>query len=177
MAPPDVGHVALVGLMGSGKSSVGRVLARRLGRPFVDLDKRIVADAGLSIPELFDRDGEDTFRSLESAALASVLAGDEPVVLATGGGVVVRPANVERLQASATVVWLRATPETLAGRVGDGTGRPLLAPGEEPIVDRLRRLADERGAAYRQVADVVVDIDRRTRDQVVDEVVDQLARR
>jgi len=132
------------------------VLARRLGRPFVDLDKRIVADAGLSIPEIFARDGEDTFRSLETAALAAVFAGDEPVVLATGGGVVVTPENIDRLRSGSTVVWVRGTPETLAGRVGDGKGRPLLTAGEEPIVERLRRLADERSAAYRAARELIL---------------------
>jgi shikimate kinase len=169
------GHLALVGLMGSGKSSVGRVLARRLDRRFVDLDKRIVADAGLTIPEIFERDGEAGFRRLEADALGAVLADDEPVVLATGGGVVVRPENVDALRAGATVVWLRGTPETLAGRVGDGKGRPLLTSGDESIVDRLRRLSGERDHAYRVAAHLVVDIDRRTRDQVVDEVLAQLA--
>lgn len=165
------GHIVLVGLMGSGKTSVGRVLARRLDRRFVDLDKRIVAGVGLSIPEIFDRDGEEGFRALESVTLGSVLAEDEPLVLATGGGAVVRPENVELLRSAGVVVWLRGTPETLAGRVGEGKGRPLLTSGEESIVDRLSRLAAERADAYRAAAHHVVDIDRRTRDQVVDEVI------
>lgn len=159
--------------MGSGKTSVGRTLARRVDRPFVDLDKLIVAEAGSSIAELFEQEGESAFRDRETAALEEVLARPDPVVLATGGGVVVRPDNVERLHAGATVIWLRAAPQTLAHRVGDGSGRPLLVGGhaEGTIVDRLRRLTDERRDAYEAAAHRVVDVDRRTRAQVVDEVL------
>ena len=118
-------HVVLVGMMGTGKSAIAPLLGRHLGRPVVDLDERIEARTGTTIPELFEGAGEEAFRAAESAALAEVLAGAVPAVVAAGGGVVVAPANRALLARRAQVVWLRARPETLAARVGGAEGRPL----------------------------------------------------
>ena len=101
------------------------------------------------------------------------LAAEDPVVISTGGGVLIGESNREVLARSATVVWLRATPETLAGRVGDPDGRPLLADGEP--LEVLRRLADERGPSYDTAADVVLDTDGLTVDEVGCMVIDVVA--
>jgi len=151
-------HVALIGMMGSGKSSVGRLVARELGRPFVDLDQSIEIAAGAHIPEIFETRGEVGFRDLEKTELAKELARRDPIVLATGGGVVLHETNRLALAAKAMVIWLRATPETLGERVQAGRGRPLLA-GSDPRVE-LTRLLDERESLYAGVADLVVDVDQ-----------------
>jgi shikimate kinase len=149
-------HLVLVGMMGCGKSSVGRRVARALGRPFVDLDTAIERTARCRIPELFEREGEAGFRERESAELTAVLATPEPAVVATGGGAVLRAENRDAMRRRAVVVWLRARPDTLLARVGDGTGRPLLA--GDPL-GNLTRLAAERAGAYRDAAHEIIDVD------------------
>ena len=150
-------HLALVGLMGAGKTSVGVSVAARSGRRHVDLDRAVMQLAGRSIGVLFREGGETAFREVEQEALALQLSAGDPIVLSTGGGVLVREANRLALARSATVIWLRATPETLAARVGDPAGRPLLADGEP--LEVLKRLAVERGPTYESAADVVLDTD------------------
>ncbi len=162
--PPIDRHLALVGLMGAGKSTVGRRLAAAWGRPFVDLDEAIVAMAGRPIPEQFATEGEAVFRDRETAALRTALAAPEPVVVATGGGVVLRDENRALLGEHAVVVWLDASVEALAARVGDGAGRPLLADGPE---ERLRTLDGARRPLYESVADLRVDTSGLGADEVV----------
>lgn len=160
--------MVLVGMMGSGKSSVGRRLAARMGRRFVDLDDTIVERAGSPIPEIFETVGEEGFRALEHEAVCTVLEQPEPVVVAAGGGIVVRDENRELLRTRARTVWLRADPRVLAERLGSGDGRPLLA--ARPA-ETLVRLAAERAGAYRSVAEHVVDVDEGTVEEVTDRVL------
>lgn len=166
-------HVALVGMMGSGKSTVGRRVAALTGREFVDLDETIVAREGISIPEIFATDGEAAFRRAEWEALVAVLDRTDPVVVATGGGVVTSATCRDLLGRSAEVVWLRADPSALAERVGDGRGRPLLS-GEDPAAV-LSRLAADRDPLYAATADVVVDTEGLVVEAVADLVVSLLA--
>jgi shikimate kinase len=158
--PSLLGHLVLVGLMGSGKTTVGRRLARKLDRPFVDADEELEATTGRSVADWFAVDGEDAFRDAESQVLGALLDRDEPLVIATGGGVVGRAENRARLTSDdLTVVWLQATPELLAYRVSQKAPRahrPLLA--EDPAAV-LTRLAAERDPWYAEVADLVIDID------------------
>jgi len=147
----------LVGLMGAGKSAVGRALAERLGAPFADSDARVEAAAGRSVAAIFADEGEAGFRRREREALEA-LAG-RPGVVALGGGAICQPGAAERLRASGTVVYLRARPETLAGRVGAAEGRPLLAGLDaEGRVARLRELLAAREIHYGR-ADVTIDTD------------------
>lgn len=161
-----VRHVVLVGMMGSGKSETGRALARLLRRRFVDCDERVAAVAQRSIPEIFAAEGEAGFRRRESETLAEALASGDAAVVATGGGVVTVRDN-RTLLGGAIVCWLRARPDTLASRVGDGSGRPLLASGavDDGVLERLRRLGAERDGWYGEVADIVVDVDEITATQ------------
>src|SRR5688572_8069564 len=137
-------------MMGSGKSTVGPLLARRLGCGFVDLDATIEAAAGRSVRELFAERGETEFRRLESEALGAVLGRADRQVIGSGGGVVLAEDNRQRLRAAAEVVWLSAPPGVLAGRVGGDPGRPLLADGDPG--GTLTRLLEEREGRYRQAA-------------------------
>lgn len=157
-------HMALVGMMGSGKSIVARRAALELDRPFVDLDDAIEAAAGASIPDIFAARGESGFRELETHQLVAALARPEAIVLATGGGVLLREANRNALAGAAAVVWLRATPQTLAARVGEGRGRPLLDGAD--VAAELGRLTLERQDLYAAAADVVIDVDELSIEQV-----------
>lgn len=157
--PERPAHLVLVGMMGTGKTTVGRDVAAALGRAFVDVDAEVEAEAGRTVPAIFAAGGEPAFRRLEEEALARVLAGSDPAVVATGGGAVLEPGN-RRALAPHLVVWLRARPETLAGRLAGDGGRPLLADGGDvDLLDRLRALAAERADLYAEVADHVVDVD------------------
>jgi shikimate kinase len=138
-------HVVLVGLSGSGKSTIGRLLARRLGRAFVDTDDLIVERAGKPIPAVFAQDGEAEFRRIEREAVAAALE-RPPAVIATGGGAPVDEGNRRALWDGNLVVWLDAPVEVLVSRVGEaGTGRPLLADGPAA---RLAALRAAREAIY-----------------------------
>lgn len=151
------GHVALVGLMGSGKTTVGRRLAKLLGRPFVDADEAFIPRYGRTVAETVATLGEDAFRDEEQALLDALLGVAEPLVLATGGGVVLREANRRRLAADDVfVVHLHADPAFLASRTQQKADRYLLA-GGDPL-EVLTRLHADRDALYREVADEVLEV-------------------
>ena len=150
-------HLVLVGLMGVGKTTIGKRVASRLGLPFVDADAELERRSGQSVRELFSAAGEDGFRELESKLLDDLLRAEEPTVIAAGGGVVVRQENRERLRrAPARVIYLHADPAFLASRVTRKDHRPLLD-GDDPAA-ALKRLADARDGWYREVADAVIDV-------------------
>ena len=161
--------VVLVGPMGSGKSTVGRALARRLGVGHVDTDDLVVEAAGASIPEIFADEGEAEFREHEYQALHLAVAGS-PKVISTGGGIVTTKSSRELLAGGdALVVWLDASIDTLVRRVGDGRRRPLLADGD--VRATLVAKVAERAESYREVADVRVDTSGRSRADCVDAIV------
>jgi shikimate kinase len=155
-APPSHRHLVLIGLMGAGKTTVGREVARRLGRTFVDTDDLVTATARMSVDEIFADTGEAGFRRLERDVVADVCASPEPLVVACGGGAVLDPENRRALRAAGVVVWLRAPARTLAGRVGDGSKRPLLRDDPAGVLARLERM---REPAYEAAAHVSVDTD------------------
>jgi shikimate kinase len=151
------GNLFLVGLPGSGKSTLGRALARRLGMPFVDADTELERRLGVSIPTIFEIEGEAAFRDREQASIAELVV-RTGIVLATGGGAVIRPANRERLKANGTVVYLHAEPTTLRERTRKSRHRPLLNTADP--LGRLVELYAQRDPLYREVADVVLESDR-----------------
>lgn len=160
--------VVLVGPMGSGKSSVGRALAARLGLAHVDTDDMVTHRAGRSIPDIFDTDGEAAFRDLESVALRDALAGS-PLVVSTGGGVVTNESNrVLLIDAPALVVWLDGTLDALARRVGTGRGRPLLG---DDVRATLREKVRERSPGYLEVADLRIDTSEMRHEDCVAAIV------
>jgi shikimate kinase len=164
---PASRHLVLVGMMATGKTTIGRAVAKRVKRPFIDSDIQIETTTGRTVREIFEQDGEAAFRQLEADALASALATTTPAVIAAAGGVVLSPHNRALLKRAGRVVWLRADPRTLASRVRPNDHRPLL---EHDPLGVLRRLADERQDLYAEVADTVIDVDRRDKRDLVREV-------
>jgi shikimate kinase len=162
MKPPP--RILLVGMMGSGKSTVGRMLAGRLGWAYRDSDADVEAATGRTVPEIFANDGEPAFRRAEAEVLGRACTDSTPVVVSAAGGSVLNADNRRLLARSGFVVWLRARPETNAHRVGDGAGRPLL--GDDPA-EAMTRLYKERAPLYQQVADLVIDVDRLAPKEVV----------
>lgn len=160
--------IALVGLMGAGKSAVARILGERLGATMADLDAFIEAEEGCTIADLFDRQGEAWFRRREGEMLRKALEAGARVV-ACGGGVVLDPAHRALLRDRCRVVWLEVSPAEAARRVGDAAGRPLLAGGLPPA--RLASLLAERGPLYAEVAQWRIATDARTPEQVADAVL------
>ncbi len=156
--------VLLSGLMGSGKSSVGRALADRLGWEFIDTDERVEAACGLKIDELFRREGEVAFREREREVIESLPR--RRAVIALGGGAVESPENRASVRSKGITVWLEGKPETLALRISTEDARPLLAGATgEARIERLRALAAKRGAAYAE-ADLRIATDERSIEEV-----------
>jgi len=156
----DAGRsVFLVGMMGAGKSTAGRLLARRLKREFLDSDHEVEQRCGVGIPVIFDIEGEKGFRAREAAVIAELTARPD-VVLATGGGAVLDPVSRRLLAERGTVVYLHAPPAALYERVRQDRNRPLLATPDPEA--RLRQLYDERDPLYREVADIVIDTGRQS---------------
>lgn len=165
------GLVALVGLPGSGKSTVGRQLARRLGLPFFDSDQVIEQRIGCSIRDFFEREGEDRFRDIEEGVLDE-LSQEGGRVLSTGGGAVLRPNNRQHLHQRARVVYLRSTPEEVFRRLRHDRNRPLLQV-EDPL-QRLRDLYALRDPLYRETAHFVIETGRPSVATLVNMIVMQL---
>lgn len=162
--------ICLVGLPGSGKSTVGRQLARRLQLPFADSDHRIEQRLGCSIREFFEREGEDRFRSVEEEVLDELT--QQQGVLSTGGGAVLRAINRERLRTRGKVIYLKSMPEELLRRLRHDTQRPLLQV-EDPL-QRLRDLYARRDPLYRETAHFVIETGRPSVATLVNMIVMQL---
>jgi shikimate kinase len=170
VAPPR--HLVLVGMMGAGKSTVGKRCATRLGRAFVDTDEVIAITAGASVADVFARDGEVAFRALERVAVADACAAPRPMVIAVGGGAVLDAENRRKMRDAGLVVWLQAPARQLARRVGDGSSRPLLRGDAFGTLNRLETL---RRPAYEAAAHATVDTDGLSVAKVVDAVLATLA--
>lgn len=160
-------NLVLAGPMGSGKSTVGRVLAQWLDRQFIDTDALVSSATGRPVPELFAERGEAAFRELEAQAIEAVCE-REGLVVAVGGGAVVDPRNVKRLRECCHVVVLDATPESLAERVRSGLrfGRRPLLDGVEDVTERLAELQRDREPAYARVAHARFDTTGRAIEEV-----------
>lgn len=159
----------LVGVMGVGKTSVGRLAAQRLGVPFSDTDEMVERDAGATIPAIWRVHGEEGFRALEARAVEA--AAETGGVVATGGGVVLSEENREKM--TGTVIWLTASPGTIASRI-DGANRPLL--GAADVSSRMERIIEERAPYYQKVATHRLATDDLDVTGVADEIVRLVSR-
>ncbi len=159
--------ITLTGFMGSGKTTVGRILADALGCPFLDLDDLIVKKAGQSIPDIFAQDGEPAFRQLEARLLRQTVEkyGESTAVLSLGGGAILAPASATLLHEKTVCIYLRATLDTLLSRLaGESAGRPL---ADASLAERLAA----REPLYEKTAHVVIDTDGLTPEEVSDEII------
>lgn len=175
-APPLAGkHLYLAGYRGSGKSSVGRLLAKHLGRTWIDCDDQIEAAAGCSIRELFAEQGEAGFRALEQATLAEIAA-QPPAVVSLGGGAVLRAENRQQIRQSGVCVWLRVDVDTVLQRIAaDATTaerRPALT--TLPQREEIAKLLADRGPLYEQVADLQLDTSGRTIAEIAERILQKL---
>jgi shikimate kinase len=168
-----MGAIVLTGFMGTGKSEVGRRLAARLGRAFVDTDQLVEREAGKSVAAIFADDGEPAFRARERDAVATAAA-HRDAVIAVGGGAVLDATNVARLREAGVVVCLSAAPETILRRVGDAAKRPLLAGGDPRAA--IERLLAARKPSYDAAADLTVDTTERAVEDVVEEIRERIGR-
>ena len=181
MTPRDArrgDRVFLTGFMGSGKSTIGPILANTIGYEFADLDELVEAAAGMTVAQIFREKGEEAFRALERRALAEAAARTR-LVVALGGGVVTDPASLALVTSTGIMVYLRATPEDIAGRLRRKRDRPLIldeggAPlGEEALRERIRSLLAQREPLYGR-AEVIVDTDSSRLGLTVDMIVRRL---
>jgi shikimate kinase len=163
------GHIVVVGMTGAGKSTVGRQVADRLDYEWVDTDQLIEKSAGRTVRDIFSEDGEAVFRNVEAEVLRGALEATDPSVISTGGGIVLSEANRKLLrQPQHRVVWLMADPSILLDRLQHGMHRPLLDKDPEGT---LARMWQQREALYREVADVIVSVDGRSIQDVVEAIL------
>jgi shikimate kinase len=163
-------NIVLIGPMGSGKTAVGRSVARHLGRPFYDSDTEIVRRTGVDIPYIFEKEGEPGFREREREAIAALVVLNG-IVLATGGGAILLPENRQLLAERGCVVYLETSVEQQAERVQHGRNRPLISNSNVDPAIRLRELMAVRDPLYRAIADITVRTDRRRVKAVAEDIV------
>ncbi len=165
-------NIALIGFMGVGKTAVGKVLAEKLGRSFVELDLLIEQKAGKSIPDIFQQDGETVFRELEIEVTKEV-SKDENLVIACGGGIVLNKINIDRLRQQSRIVYLTAPPEVILKRVsGEAGERPLLKTVGRDL--NIRELLGFRKPFYERAADIIINTSKLDIDSVAEQIISKL---
>jgi shikimate kinase len=167
-------HIALIGFMGAGKTSVARVLARRSESEFVDLDSAIETLAGESVARIFQQAGESYFRELELKTLREALSREDACVIACGGGIITNPEVVPLLRERAMVVYLKVDPEVSLARIDNLQSRPLLS--KAGSTDAFYSLAQSREGLYEAVADISIDTNKRNIDEVAEAVIEHMGR-
>lgn len=165
-------NVVLIGYRGTGKSSVGKILATRLGHALLSTDEEVVRIARQTIPEIVEQHGWEKFRDLESQ-VCQRLDGREGLVVDTGGGIILRPQNVAVLKHIGTVFWLTASVEAIAKRIGGDTQRPSLT-GVKSFVDEIQEVLRERLPKYQATADHVIETEGKSLRKVADEILARL---
>jgi shikimate kinase len=162
-------NVVLIGYRGTGKSTVGRMVAARLNREFLSTDAEVVRSAGQPIHVIVEQGEWEGFRDLESK-VCQELAGRKELVIDTGGGVILRPKNIEVLEKTGTLFWLTASVSTIAERIGHDTQRPSLT-GTKSFVDEIAEVLQERTPKYQEAAKHVISTDGRSVEQIADEIL------
>ena len=165
-------NITLIGFMGTGKTAVGRLLAKKLGREFVELDSLIEQKAGKSIPEIFQQDGEITFRELE-IEVTKEAAGRKSAVIAGGGGLVLNRINIDRLRKEGIIVYLTASPRVILKRVAsEEVSRPLLAVANPSLI--IRELLKFRKPFYERAADITINTSKLSLSAVAEQIIGNL---
>jgi shikimate kinase len=168
-------NIVLIGMRGSGKTTVGKILAQKLDRELVEMDELITRKAGLSIPEIVKKYGWGKFREIEEEITDEVAKLDN-IINASGGGVVTRENNISKLKKSGVLVWLQADIDTLVSRIGENTDRPPLVSGRSQRED-MELTLKERKPLYRKAADFAVDTENKTPEEVVEAIINSLTKR
>jgi shikimate kinase len=161
--------LVLIGYRGTGKSTVGRILAKHLGMRYLSMDREIEKKAGMTTPEIVEKFGWERFRDLESE-VARELSSLDNIILDTGGGVIERPENIAALQAKATVFWLKASAETVVARIQAGTQRPALTSGKS-FTEEVAEVLERRTPIYQSAAHHQIDTDDCSPLQIADEIL------
>lgn len=162
-------NIILIGFMGCGKTSVGIRLSYRMRRPMLDTDKLIEKSENRTISEIFAADGEAYFRDLETECIRKLIETTNNHIISVGGGLPIREENHSLMKRLGTVIYLRARAETIYERVRHDTTRPLLQ-GENPQ-QKIRGLMEERSAIYEKAADMIIDVDGKDFDAIIDEII------
>ena len=163
-------NIILAGYMGCGKTTVGKRIAELAKYTFADTDEMIVTQQGRSISEIFEKDGEEAFRAMETALLEKMIADkSDGLVLSTGGGMPVREENRPLLKRLGTVVYMRVMPDTVYERIKGDTTRPLLQCGNPP--ERIKEMTTGRTPAYEAAAKIVIDVDNLTPQEAAEEII------
>jgi len=162
-------NIVLIGYRGTGKSEVGSRLAKKLGMTLVGMDAEIVRSAGMSIPEIVEKNGWPAFRDMESAE-ARKLAGMDNLVVDTGGGVIERPENIAVLRRNARIFWLKASVGTIVARIEGDTQRPALTSGKT-FTEEVAEILERRAPLYRSAAHHEIETDALNPEQVADKII------
>jgi len=168
-------NIVLIGMRGSGKTTVGKILARKLGRELIEMDELIFRRAGLTIPEIVERYGWAKFRDIEGE-IASEVARLDNIVNATGGGIVTIEKTAQKLKENGILVWLKAGVDALVKRIGEDTERPPLVKGRSQRED-IEVTLNERKPLYQKAADLVVDTENQTPEEVAEAIMSLLMAR
>ena len=163
-------NLVLIGYRGTGKTTIGKIMAKRLGMEIVSTDELIVQHAGKkSIPEIVESSGWDAFRDIESAVIREVAAGDN-LIIDAGGGVIIRPQNVEQLRKTGVIFWLTAQIHAIAERIRGDTERPSLT-GDKSFIEEIEEVLKQREPLYRAAAHHVIDTEKGSPNKTADEIM------
>lgn len=165
-------NIILTGFMGCGKTSIGIRLSYRMRKAMTDTDKTIERLYCMTVSEIFEKMGEEAFRDMETQCLEKLLKETKGQIISVGGGLPLRSRNRELLKKLGTVVYLRIKPETVCSRLSGDTSRPLLQ-GEDRE-EKVRKLLEERSPVYESGADIVIDVDGTTEDEIVDKILEKM---
>lgn len=162
-------NIFLIGFMGSGKSTIARMLAKETGKELIEMDETIEAEAGCTINQIFEEHGEGHFRDLESLLVCRIAEKGDAVV-SCGGGAVLREENVISMRKNGKIIYLSATPETIYKRVRNSTNRPLL--NGNMNVEYIRGLMEKRLSVYENAADIMIDVNNKEKSEIVEEILE-----
>ncbi len=164
-------NIVLIGFMGCGKTTIGKLMSNLTGKNFIDMDDYIVEKEGISINEIFEKKGESYFRNLERELCVKLSEKDNKII-ATGGGVIKSEENVENLKKGGTVFYLKSSSKKIASNLKNDHSRPLLAGGNKE--EKIEKLLEERKELYKKCADVIIDVEKLAPKEAVREILDYM---